>query len=172
MYNPAFDPFNGIYRMLHILKHFDTHDMVEVDRLRIYDFYLLFPYKAYKIRLKSTETDYKKRLARFVKEKKENPYNKTISDRRLFLQLKPYQMIALSHIASYGLIDPQLLMQQKVKVADVAKMQQVMSQLEEMSDKENNIISWLNSCFRTTPLSGTYGLKYRTQLLEYKYDGC
>ena len=47
-----------------------------------------------------------------------------------------------------------------------------MSQLEEMSDKENNIISWLNSCFRTTPLAGTYGLKYRTQLLEYKYDGC
>lgn len=38
MYNPAFDPFNGIYRMLNILKHFDTHEIVEVDRLRIYDF--------------------------------------------------------------------------------------------------------------------------------------
>lgn len=52
MYNPAFDPFNGIYRMLNILKHFDTHEIVEVDRLRIYDFYLLFPYKAYMIRFK------------------------------------------------------------------------------------------------------------------------
>lgn len=51
MYNPAFDPFNGIYRMLNILKHFDVNECVEVDRLRIYDFYLLFPYKAYKIRL-------------------------------------------------------------------------------------------------------------------------
>ena len=122
MYNPAFDPFNGIYRMLNILKHFDTHDIVEVDRLRIYDFYLLFPYKAFNIRLKSTETDYKKRLARFVKEKKANPYNKTTSDRRLFLQLQRYQMIALSHIASYGLIDPQLLLHQKVKVSDAAKM--------------------------------------------------
>lgn len=51
-------------------------------------------------------------------------------------------------------------------------MQQVMSQLEEMPQAESNIISWLNLCFRTTPLNGTYGLKYRTQLLEYKYDGC
>lgn len=172
MYNPAFDPFNGIYRMLNILKHFDTHEIVEVDRLRIYDFYLLFPYKAYMIRFKKTEADWKKQLSKFVKEKKANPYNKTINDRRLFSQLLRYQMIALSHIASYGLIDPQLLLQQKVKVSDVAKMQQVMSQLEEMSDEENNVISWLNSCFRTIPLAGTYGLKYRTQLLEFKYDVC
>ena len=94
------------------------------------------------------------------------------NDRRLFLQLKPYQMIALSHIASYGLIDPQLLLQQKVKVCDEAKMQLVMSQLEEMPATEHNIISWLNHCFRNTPLDGTYGLKYRTKLLESKYDGC
>lgn len=172
MYNPAFDPFNGIYRMLNILKHFDTTECVEVDRLRIYDFYLLFPYKAYKIRMKPSETDLKKRLSKFVAAKKANPYNSTSNDRRLFLQLKPYQMIALSHIASYGLIDPQLLLQQKVKVCDEAKMQLVMSQLEEMPATEHNIISWLNHCFRNTPLDGTYGLKYRTKLLESKYDGC
>lgn len=70
MYNPAFDPFNGIYRMLNILKHFDTHEIVEVDRLRIYDFYLLFPYKAYMIRFKKTEADWKKQLSKFVKEKR------------------------------------------------------------------------------------------------------
>ena len=59
MYNPAFDPSNGIYRMLNILKHFDVNECIEVDRLRIYDFYLLFPYKAYSIRLKKTETRFK-----------------------------------------------------------------------------------------------------------------
>ena len=50
MYNPAFDPFNGIYRMLNILRYFGVGEIIEVDRLRIYDFYLLFPYKTYKIR--------------------------------------------------------------------------------------------------------------------------
>jgi len=81
-------------------------------------------------------------------------------------------MIALSHIASYGLIDPEMLLHQKVKIADESKMRQVMAGLEAMPDHERNVISWLNYCFRTTPLCGIYGLKYRTQLLEYKYDGC
>ena len=76
MYNPAFDPSNGIYRMLNILKHFDVNECIEVDRLRIYDFYLLFPYKAYRIRLQKTETRFKELLHQYVADKKENPYNK------------------------------------------------------------------------------------------------
>ncbi len=171
MYNPAFDPFNGIYRMLYILSDFEEEDFVEVDRLRIYDFYLLFPYKAYKIRLKTTETDFKQELGKYI-DKKPNSYNETTHDRRLFERLRPYQMIALSHMASHGLIAPRLLLEQKVRVVNREKMRQVMSGLDAMPAKERNVISWLNYCFRTTPLAGTYGLKYRTQLLEYKYDGC
>lgn len=171
MYNPAFDPFHGIYRMLLILKDFEGEECVEVDRLRIYDFYLLFPYKAYKIRLRPTEKKYREQLRQFIDPKK-NPYNESTNDRRLFEQLRPYQMIALSHIASYGLISPDHLLRQQVKVVDAHKMGSVMSQLGEMPAAERNVISWLNLCFRTTPLCGTYGLKYRTQLLEYKYDGC
>ena len=90
MYNPAFDPSNGIYRMLNILKHFDADECIEVDRLRIYDFYLLFPYKAYRIRLQKTETRFKKLLHQYVADKKENPYNKVTNDRRLFHQLQRY----------------------------------------------------------------------------------
>ena len=171
MYNPAFDPFHGIYRMLLILRDFQQGDLVEVDRLRIYDFYLLFPYKAYKIRLRKDEQDFRKQLRQYVSPK-QNPYNESTNDRRLFEQLRPYQMIALSHLASYGLISPRHLLRQQVKVADAQKMKQVMQQLGEGEAADRNVISWLNLCFRTTPLSGVYGLKYRTQLLEYKYDGC
>ena len=157
--------------MLNILRHFDAGEVVEVDRLRIFDFYLLFPYKTYKIRLKRTEEDFRKRLAKYV-EKKVNPYNVSSNDRRLFERLRPYQMIALSHLASYGLISPKLLLEQRVKVIDTGKMQQVLSQLEPMPESERNVISWLSYCFRNLPLNGSYGLKYRTQLLESKYDGC
>lgn len=72
MYNPAFDPFNGIYRMLNILRHFGVGEIIEVDRLRIYDFYLLFPYKTYKIRFKRTEENFRKRLTQYV-EKRRTP---------------------------------------------------------------------------------------------------
>ena len=123
MYNPAFDPFNGIYRMLNILRHFGVGEIIEVDRLRIYDFYLLFPYKTYKIRFKRTEENFRKRLTQYV-EKKENPYNISSNDRRLFERLRPYQMIALSHLASYGLISPSQLLEYRVKIIDYGKMQQ------------------------------------------------
>ena len=154
MYVPAFDPFHAIYRMLNILKRFDGNETVEVDRLRIYDFYLLFPYQANENSLKVT------------------PYNYISNSRRIFERLRPCQMIALSHLASYGLINPEMLLQQKVAVADAEKMHQVMSQLDEMSPEESNVLSWLMLSFRNTPLNGVDGLKYRTKLMESKYDGC
>lgn len=170
MYTPAFDPFNGIYRMLLILQHFDLDKEVEVDRLRIFDFYLLFPYKTAKITMRSDETAMKALRTKYIKSK-ETPYNYNHNDRKLFERLHPYQMIALSHIASIGLIDPEQLLQQKVKVINATLMQQVVSQLDEMSDDERNTLSWLSHNFRTTPLSGKYGLKSRTHLIESKYDG-
>ncbi len=51
-------------------------------------------------------------------------------------------------------------------------MQQVMSQLDEMAPEDANVLSWLMLSFRNTPLNGVDGLKYRTKLLESKYDGC
>ncbi len=170
MYNPAFDPFNCIYRMLLILRDFEHEEYVEVDRLRIYDFYLLFPYKTYTIRFKPTEKELKDRLSQFVS-RRQNPYNETTNDRRLFEQLRPYQMIALGHMAGYGLISPEHLLMYQVKVIDKEKMHLILSRLGEAPASERNLISWLNLCFRTTPLCGTFGLKYRTRLMEYKYDG-
>lgn len=169
MYIPAFDTFNTIYRMLHVLRHFEGDDIVEVDRLRIFDFYLLFPYRAYGIHLRQREEDFRSMRAKYI-EKKANPYNMTTNDRRLFERLRAYQMIALSHLASYGLIDPGMLLQQKVRVADADKMRNVMAQLDKMPADEDNVLAWLSHCFRHTPLGGEYGLRYRTQLLESKYD--
>ena len=171
MYVTAFDPFHTIYRMLYILKRFDGNETVEVDRLRIYDFYLLFPYQANKISLKSDEKQLKESRRKYIPGQI-TPYNSISNSRRLFERLRPYQMIALSHLASYGLIDPEMLLQQKVSVTDADKMQQVMSQLDEMPSEESNVLSWLMLSFRNTPLNGVDGLKHRTKLIESKYDGC
>jgi len=59
VYHPAFDLYHSVYRMLQILTHFDKNDYVETERLRIWDFYLLFPDKINTIKLKNTEKDIK-----------------------------------------------------------------------------------------------------------------
>ena len=41
MYNHAFDLYHCIYRIIHILMRLEENDILELDRLRIWDFYLL-----------------------------------------------------------------------------------------------------------------------------------
>lgn len=48
-YNPAFDLYHCIFRMIHIIQRLDDNECLEVDKIRIWDFYILFPSKAYTI---------------------------------------------------------------------------------------------------------------------------
>ena len=65
-YIPAFDPFAASYRMLHILTHLQQDEVVEADRLCIFDFYLLFPTEAHHIRLRRSEGDLRTLLRQYV----------------------------------------------------------------------------------------------------------
>lgn len=82
MYNQAFDLYHTLFRMFHILNKFDVKEKVEVERLRIWDFYLLFPEKVYSIHIRGDEFQ-EARLRRKFISKVDNPYN-TISDGRKF----------------------------------------------------------------------------------------
>ncbi|MBR1682035.1 MAG: hypothetical protein IJ700_01520 [Bacteroidaceae bacterium] len=46
-YNPAFDLYHTIWRMAHILQCVGPDESYEVERMRIWDFYLLFPSMLY-----------------------------------------------------------------------------------------------------------------------------
>lgn len=170
MYIPAFDPFSACYRMLHILEHMGYGEPVEVDRLRIFDYYLLFPARAYAIHLRQAEGGFRSLRRQYVP-RQANPYQAVLSDRRLFERMCPYQMAALRRLAACGLISPAWLLEGEVRVTSEPCLRQVTSATDPLPVAEGNVIAWLCHCFRTTPLGGEYGLKYRTQLMEYKYDG-
>ena len=104
LYNNAFDLYHTIFRMLHLLSKLDNDKKVEVDRIRIWDFYLLFPGEIFTIRPKKNEVDFKK-LLKDLTIKKENPYQKIVDQRKILEKIKPYQMAALSCLASYKIID-------------------------------------------------------------------
>jgi hypothetical protein len=42
VYHPAFDIYNGVFRMLQLVT-FMKQENVELDKIRIWDFYLTFP---------------------------------------------------------------------------------------------------------------------------------
>ena len=59
VYQKSFDLYHTVYRMIKLLAHFKEEGLIEIDRLRIWDYYLLYPNKMQTIRLKQNEKDLK-----------------------------------------------------------------------------------------------------------------
>jgi hypothetical protein len=169
IYNQAFDLYHAVYRMLQLLTHFDKSEYVELDRLRIWDFYLLFPNKIHEIKLKRTEKDVKAILKKYIPQKN-NPYEVILENRKIFEKIKPYQISALHSLASYGIIDKELLIQNRVSIISKEILNKYVSKFEELSAKEKNLITVLTSHFYQISMFGADGLKSRTNLMESRYD--
>jgi hypothetical protein len=169
VYNQAFDLYHTIFRILQVLERLEEGVRIEIERLRIWDFYLLFPSKIHNIRLKKSEADIREIRKRFFKNS-DNPYDKITEDRKVFEKIKPYQLAALNCIASYGIIDKSLLNQQRVSVVNKEILKQFIEKFEDLPSIEKNVISLMTSHFNQVSLYGTDGLKSRTNLMESKYD--
>ena len=169
IYNQAFDLYHAVYRMLQLLTHFKKNEYVEVDRLRIWDFYLLFPNKIHEVKLKRDEGDIRKILKTYIA-KKENPYEIILENRKMFERIRPYQISALHCLASYGIIDKELLKDNRITIISKELLQDYTNKFEELSAIEKNLISILTSHFYNMSMFGVDGLKDRTKLMVSKYD--
>lgn len=169
MYNQVFDLYHTVFRFLQFLNRFDTGSVVEVERLRIWDFYFLFPNKVHEIRLKRSESDIRMIRNRYIR-KTNNPYDEISENRKVFEKIRPYHLAALNCIASYGIIDKEMLSLNRVVISDKEILNKYIEELGELSVKEKNIVTLLTSHFFLMSLFGADGLKSRTNLLESRYD--
>ena len=103
LYNNAFDLYHTIFRVLHLMSKVDTKDSIEVDRVRIWDYYLLFPSQIFQIKPRRNEIEFKKILKQ-LNIAKANPYQKISNERMTLEKIKPYQIAALNCLASYNII--------------------------------------------------------------------
>lgn len=164
IYHPAFDIYNCVFRMLQLLTHMKQEE-VELDRLRIWDFYLTFPNEARNISYPNTLSE----LKGIFKRKTPNPYEDLIDPKRIIERMKSFQLSALKCIASYGLIDSKLLAKNIVRRTDKEIPKELAEKFSELSIEKANIIKLVVG-FWELPLYGKFGLKDRTGLIEFKYD--
>lgn len=169
IYQKSFDLYHTVYRMLKLLVHFKGENYIELDRLRIWDYYLLHPNKMQSIRLTREEKDVKSYIKRFIT-KPNNPYENVLNDRKMFERIKPYQMSAINSLASYGIINKDYLIENRISNIDRDFFTNTEMKFEELSVQEENAIKLLTSHFHQIPLFGMNGLKNKTGLLESKYD--
>lgn len=169
IYNQAFDLYHSVYRMLQLLTAFDKSEYIELNRLRIWDFYLLFPNKIYELKPKRNEKDFKEKLKLFTI-RKNNPYQVVTNNRKVFEKIKPYQISALNCLASYGIIDKELLLLNRVSIVSSEVLASYTGKFEKLSAREKNIITILTSDFYQISMFGKDGFKERTNLIESRYD--
>lgn len=169
LYNNAFDLYHTIFRVLNLLSKVDENNSIEVDRIRIWDYYLLFPSQIFHIKPRRNEVEFKNILKQ-LNVTKANPYQK-ISDERMTLEkIKPYQIAALNCLASYNIINKDELLEDKISILSKELLTQYVNSIGILSSREKNIITIVTSQFYDISLFGDKGLKNRSDLLESKYD--
>ncbi|WP_273565869.1 ABC-three component system middle component 5 [Maribacter halichondriae] len=166
-YNEAFDINHTIYRILLLLNNL-KFDSVEYERLRIWDFFMAFPYEIENIRfgVKPEDRDIKKLFP-----KRDNPYRKITNPRKLFSRMHSYQLTAVSKLAAYGIIANDFDSVGRIRVIDRAKLSEILeTRYSELEDRESNVLKILTTYFYHMEFYGESGLKARTKLSEYHYD--
>ena len=164
IYHPAFDMHHCIFRILRLLTNMPV-ESYEVDKVRILDFYLLFPEYIQQVIFPKEGVRFKKLLPQTI-----NPYDKLENPRRILARLEPFQSLALNCLASYGLIDAILLAQGEVRKTQKQIPQELALAIDEANVRDNAVIGFLTGPFAQLGLYGPKGLKYRSFLLEYRYD--
>jgi hypothetical protein len=162
VYNPVFDAYHCVFRMLAILE---LSESIELDRLRILDFVLCFP---------STVTTFKlaKDLGKVKAAAKalENPYREAMAADRVFLSLRPTQDGALGCLAAAGFVARSALSIGRVTRTAVSIPREIETRLVDLMKRESFYFNAIALSLINMPLLGPGGLKDRSGLMEYRYD--
>lgn len=163
LYHPAFDTYHSAFRLLLLLWNAEPGP-ISYARLRVLDFYLLFP----------SELEGMNFPKNLLKEKGRwkalrSRYNKISDPRRVFDELTSFQLSGLHILISTGLVK-QDVDSEAIELMRAAISQALVSQLQEATVKRGDILKLLTGPFQNIELYGRSGLKARTGLFEYRYD--
>jgi len=152
-----------MFRILQITEV--TKEQMEVDKLRILDFYLAFPSELLEIQ------SFKgfKKYERFIKAET-NIYERVIDRKRLFFKMEQIQISAIKALISYGILDANEFKNGKIKRTEVSISDSLKERIEKANQENINLIALITGPLASMNLYGHLGLKERTNLIEFKYD--
>ena len=167
-YNPAFDLYHSIFRMAHIAAKLEDGESLDVDKVRIWDFYLLFPDKVYNIHIHHDEEKIKE--YRNTIKRQNNPYDYHGDNRKLFEWIKPVQVSALGCLVSCGILNKEKFEGGYVCVGNRQELSTFLQKAGTITPREHNVLAFMSYLSRAMSMTGISGLKARTELLDFKYD--
>lgn len=162
VYHPVYNVYHCIFRIASIFKHINR---IEIDKLRILDFYLLFPSIISEVKLPREFQKIKKEA-----KKLSNIYHDPINHLITFREIQDIQMAALNSLMCAELINKKDLEEGYVVRTNKEIPNHLLTLIESFLSKNRNIYEFILKDLAALQLTGKNGLKDRTGLLEYKYD--
>lgn len=163
IYHPAFDAHHGALRIFSICKSVGMP--LEVEKLQIVDFYLVFPEHLISFRLPK----------KFIKWKRfpikiDNGYKNKQHQKTLFLSYLKTSRISMEMLLAKGLINDEAYNQGVVELSSVSECEELDCLSEQFNNRMSDYFCFISQLAGEVSLYGRDGLKDRSGLLEYRND--
>ena len=166
-YQPALDRYHTIFRMLALVDCTSSCLPIEVDKIRMLDFYLAFPFRLEAFKVKQAHTAIKKVGKAY---RSERPYGGIPDDMSLFLRMAPVQTLAMDTLAAHDFIGPDAYKKGVIIRGDTELPDQVTESIAAYLADRSILFEAVRILACDYVLLGDDGLKRRSGLMEHKYD--
>jgi hypothetical protein len=166
-FQPALDPLHAIYRLLRLREVVREAAPLELEHVRVLDFYLIFPFKISEIRLRREDKEIRRVSNEYAAQK---PYGNQPEGVVLFERMRPMQKVALQTLALRGFTDSLSFKAGLLKFTGLPTPLQISDRIREANVRDRKLLDALTVFAYSYEFHGPNGLKARTGLLEYRYD--
>lgn len=162
IYHPAYDAYHCVFRTLIITS---TLKSVEISKLRILDFFFVFPAEIRKVALPRNLADVKKSATAWF-----NEYHGPLNMHHTFKDMEQIQISAYRSLVASKILDSENFNIGIISRTELPLPEDLNSVIKQASLRDKEVISAIIEKINMIPLQGPKGLKCRTGLLEYRYD--
>jgi hypothetical protein len=167
-YVAAFDPFHAIFRTISLLQ-FGIGITPEIDRVRIFDFYLCFPQLIEKFEGVRDIPGFIKAKNRTKIKYPDNPYLTLPPPKQLFKRMEQHQLAGFSTLAASGFLNTDAFHEEIIVKSTKALTDRLEGEVTRFLGSNAELFD-LIGLMSQLPLSGPNGLKKRSDLEEFRYD--
>ncbi|USE84317.1 ABC-three component system middle component 5 [Acinetobacter tibetensis] len=162
IYHPAFDSSNCCYRLITLFRHLHPSISLEIDRLKIIDFYIVFPKKLSTTRVPNEFKKLKGELKRI-----DDTYRPCSNPFYMARKMGGIQEQVLKKLVSNKILEFNINTNSYCRGENFSKIT-IDGKLSPFLSEETEklFLEYLT----IYPLKGKDGIKHRTLLMEYRYD--
>lgn len=164
-YHPIFDSNHCLFRILYLLRSLES-TAHEIDKIRLFDYYLCAPYSLKLFRTNSKEV--KKKRDSILKNL--SRYDEIDNSKALFFDARTIQTTVLNYLAAKNIISSMQYSKGFIVLNTDEYLQIVDSAINNHKSIILSVMNLIEEELQVIPVMGVDGLKHRSNLMEYRYD--